>query len=75
MIILVAMLTLLVGIAPAQNTLSVQGITVPQGGQAAMTVHFQFAEADLFSGFQFDLALPEGLSLQMNNGKVVYSKV
>ena len=59
---------------PTKNTLSVEGITVPQGGQAAMTVQFQFAEADLFSGFQFDLALPEGLSLQMNNGKVVYSK-
>ena len=56
------------------NALSVEAVTVPQGGQATLPIRFQFAEADLVSGFQFDLALPEGLSLQLNNGKVVYSK-
>ena len=74
MITLMALLTLLVGTAHAQNTLSVEGITVPQGGQAKMTIKFQFEQQDQYSGFQFDLALPSGLSLLKNNSKIVYEK-
>ena len=74
MVIVMAVLALLASSADAQNALSVPNITIPQGGQAPLEIQFKFEEENVFSGFQFDVSLAEGLSLVEENGKVVYEK-
>ena len=59
------------GISMAQNALTVPDTNVPQGRQGEMVVNFQFVAEDEIAAYQFELALPEGVSL-VPNGKRYY---
>jgi len=43
--------------------LSVDAVALPQGLQTELTIRYQFDEADVYSGYQFTMILPEGVSL------------
>lgn len=62
------------GVALAQNSLSVADITLPQNSEATLTVNFKFDKADTYTGYSFNLDLPEDLSFVMSEGTdVVYT--
>ena len=62
------------GISLAQNALTVPDTNVPQGGQGEMVVNFQFVAEDEIAAYQFELALPEGVSLVPNGKRYYYEK-
>lgn len=62
------------GISMAQNALTVPDTNVPQGGQGEMVVNFQFVAEDEIAAYQFELALPEGVSLVPNGKRYYYEK-
>ena len=69
------MLALLVicGQAMADNVLSVKDVTIPQGGTA--TVEFELNNTDEVTALQFDLTLPDGLSVATNEqGRLAFAK-
>ena len=43
--------------------LSVDPVVLPQGLQTELTIRYQFDKADVYSGYQFALMLPEGVSM------------
>ena len=43
--------------------LSVDAVALPQGLQTELTIRYRFDEADVYSGYQFTMILPEGVSL------------
>ena len=43
--------------------LSVDPVVLPQGLQSELTIRYQFDKADVYSGYQFALMLPEGVSM------------
>lgn len=43
--------------------LSVDAVALPQGLQTELTIRYQFDEADVYSGYQLTMILPEGVSL------------
>lgn len=43
--------------------LSVDAVALPQGLQTELTIRYQFNEADVYSGYQLTMILPEGVSL------------
>ncbi len=43
--------------------LSVDAVALPQGLQTELTIRYRFDEADIYSGYQFTMILPEGVSL------------
>ena len=64
---LILLFALLISISNASaDKLIVKDFKIPQGGQAYLTINYQFDEANLYSGFQFSLTLPEGLSTVKN---------
>lgn len=64
-------LLLCMGKAWADNKLLVRDVTVSQDGTAVLAIETDFDKDD-FTGYQFDLTLPQGLSLALNaDGKVV----
>ena len=68
---------LLLGMAEtslAQNALTAADTNIPQGGQGQMVVSFQFANEGEIAAYQFDLALPEGVSLIPNGKRYLYEK-
>ena len=57
------MMTMLAGVGTAMaDNVTVENLTVPIGGQATLNVNYQFDVAEQYSGWQFSLVLPEGLS-------------
>lgn len=63
------------GTSKAQNSLSVADITLPQNGEATLTVSFQFDAADTYTGYYFNLELPSELEFVMDEGTdVAYTK-
>ena len=58
-ILFLALLTW-VGSAFATDELSVANITLEPGGEATLVIDFNFT-TDNFTGYQFDLVLPEGI--------------
>ncbi len=64
-----------IGMANAQNALSVADITLPQNSDAALTVSFQLDAADTYTGYSFNLELPSELEFVMAEGTdVAYAK-
>ena len=53
----------IVGRVCAQESVSVKGITVPQGGEAFLEINYSLEGAGPYVGFMFLVDLPEGLSL------------
>ncbi len=48
--------------------------TVPQGGKATLVVNYHFDSEGTYTGYQFDIALPEGFSLTHDaNNNVTYT--
>jgi len=75
--IIISLLMLLAsaGSLMAQNKLTVADITLPQNGEATLTVNFQFGAADTYTGYSFNLELPEQLAFAMEEGTdVAYQK-
>ena len=58
----------------ADNTITVDGVTLPQGGQADLVVKYNFDGETAFSGFQFNITLPENVSFVTTGGNVSYTK-
>lgn len=59
----------------AQNALSVADITLPQNGEATLTVSFQLDAADTYTSYSFNLELPSDLEFVMDSGTdVAYTK-
>lgn len=57
------------GSAMAQsNALSVADIELPQNSEAALVVSFQFDAADTYTGYSFNLELPEELEFVIDEG-------
>ena len=54
--------------AQNENALSVADITLPQNGEATLTVSFQLDMADCYTGYSFNLELPQELQFVMNEG-------
>lgn len=71
---LMGTLLVIASMSQAQNQLVVDDIELPQDGQAALTVQYQFTEADKYAGCQFEVVLPEGLSFVTNaQGNALYT--
>ena len=69
--ILFSMMALLAmaGTSVAQtNALTVADVTVPQNSEAELTVSFQLDAADTYSGYSFNLQLPEELEFVLAEG-------
>ncbi len=49
------------GAASAEH-LSVEAISIPQGRKASLVIQYHFAEEDVYSGYQFRIELPEGIT-------------
>ena len=63
------------GTSMAQNALSVADITLPQNGEATLTVSFQLDAADTYTSYSFNLELPSDLEFVMESGTdVAYTK-
>lgn len=60
--------------AISQNALTVGDILLPQNGEATLTVNFKFDKADTYTGYQFDLVLPEQLEFVMKAGSSTIPK-
>lgn len=65
-VILLLAFLLTIGKAYADK-LVVGNLNVPHGGQATLIVNYQFDVAELYSGYQFSLTLPEGLATVKND--------
>jgi len=66
-------LLLVCGQAVADDVLSVKDVSLPQGSTA--TVEIGLSNTDEVTALQFDLILPEGLSVATNDrGRLVYAK-
>lgn len=62
--IMITMLALLMmGNAYADDSFSVENITLPQNGEAPLAVNYSLGEGSKCSGFTFWIELPEGLSV------------
>jgi len=61
-----------VGCAWAGNSLSVRDVTVAKEGTAVLAIETAFDKDD-FIGYQFDVTLPQGLSLALNESSKVVS--
>lgn len=60
---LLFMMAMLTGVGTAiADNVTVENLTIPYGGQAALAVNYQFDVAEQYSGWQFSLVLPEGLT-------------
>ena len=60
--IALALLTLVCGVS-AQESVTVNDITVPQGGEVFLEINYSLEGAGPYVGFLFQVSLPEGLSL------------
>ena len=75
--LVLSMMTMLaiVSMSKAQNSLSVADFTLPQNGEASLTVSFQFDAADTYTGYSFDLQIPSDLEFVIESGTdVAYVK-
>ena len=67
---LLTLCLLTMGQAQASDVLTVDAVTVPQGSEAILKVDCEFDSE--FKAYQFDIELPDGLSLIVNGeGKPV----
>ena len=66
-ILFVGMMFSIINTTHAQNRLFVEDLSLPQDGQVALTVQYQFEEADAYAGCQFEVVLPEGITFVTNN--------
>lgn len=66
---IILLLTLLTAIATtrAADRLTVNDVTITQGGQATMTVSFSFGVAGQYAGYQFAMKLPDGITPVTNS--------
>ena len=63
--VMITMLALLMmGNAYADDSFSVEDITLPQNGEAPLAVNYSLGEGSKCSGFAFWIELPEGLSMR-----------
>lgn len=51
----------------AQSEFTVNDIEISQGGQGSLAINFCFSEENKYQGYQFDLTLPEGITLVTDN--------
>ena len=73
-ILFVGMMFFIINTTHAQNRLFVEDLSLPQDGQVALTVQYQFEEADAYAGCQFEVVLPEGITFVTNNqGNALYT--
>lgn len=56
------------GMAVGQNALTVADITLPQNSDAELIVSYQFDVADTYTGYSFNLELPEELEFVLAEG-------
>lgn len=69
MILTFITLLTITGTAMAQsNALSVADISLPQNSEATLTVSFQFDAANTYTGYSFNIELPEELEFVMEEG-------
>ena len=66
--IMALLLTAGTAMAQNENALGVADITLPQNGEATLTVSFQFDVADSYTGYSFNLELPSELEFVMEEG-------
>lgn len=60
--------------AKAQDFLAVENVGIPQNGQANLTITFHFEEPDLYTGYQLDIVLPDGIDfIKDDKGRITYS--
>ena len=71
-IVLIAMLAFC-GLTWADDKISIEDVTVPQGGKTALNVIYHFDVEGAYTSYQFDIDLPEGVELEMNGNNVVYT--
>lgn len=50
-------------LAIAQNAITVNDVEIPQSGQGTLKINFSLSETDKYQGYQFDLTLPNGITL------------
>lgn len=53
----------------AAGKISVADVVVPKGGQADVVVKYQFENSGIFSGYNFSLVLPDGITAVKKSGK------
>ena len=71
---LLALLTI-VCTAGAQNALTAEAVVVPQNAEGELIINYQFDQEGLYAGYQFEIALPEGIIAVTNEkGNVVVTK-
>ena len=56
-------------VSQADNVM-VADVIVPQGGQSSLAINYQFDVTELYSGYQFALVLPEGVTTVKDGGGV-----
>ena len=68
--ILLSLISLLAwsGSMSAQNSLSVADVELPQNAEAELVVSFHFDAADTYTGYSFNLELPDQLEFVMEEG-------
>jgi len=70
-----ACLLFVANLCSAQVSISIDDITVPINGQADLTISYEFNSTIYYSGYQFQLVLPDGLSLVTDaKGRAEYIK-
>lgn len=59
-------------VAHANNTITVDNLMLPQDGEADLVVRFNVENENAYSGYQFDITLPDGIEFVTNDkGNVV----
>ena len=68
----IMMLLATYNVAHANNTITVDNLMLPQDGEADLVVRFNVENENSYSGYQFDITLPDGIEFVTNDkGNVV----
>ena len=68
----IMMLLATYNVAHANNTITVDNLMLPQDGEADLVVRFNVENENAYSGYQFDITLPDGIEFVTNDkGNVV----
>ena len=72
--LLVLLALLMMGKASADVIISVDNITLPQGGKTMLAVKYTLDGGELIQGYDLNLKLPAGMSLETGaDGRIVYT--